>query len=149
MSVKPIPEGYHTMTPYLMVKGAAEVIEFTKNAFGAKEIYRTLHDDGTVRHAEILIGDSHLMLSEVMGGRVPSNVMLYLYVDNVDETYRKAVSAGAKSLREPQNEFYGDRSAGVSDNSGIQWWVATHVEDVSLEEMKKREEEWVKKQKKE
>lgn len=147
MAVKPIPEGYHTITPYLMVKGAAEMIEFTKKVLGAKEIYRSTHENGTVRHAEILVGDSYMMLSEVMEQHPASSVMLYVYVNDVDETYKKALSAGAKSLREPMNEFYGDRSAGVDDGFGIQWWIATHVEDVSPEEMKKREEEWAKKQK--
>jgi PhnB protein len=148
MSVKPIPEGYHSVTPYLMVKGAAEMIEFTKKVFGAKEIHLSLHENGTVRHAEILIGDSYLMLSEAKDDQPPSGIMLYVYVNDVDETYKKAVSAGGKSIREPQNEFYGDRSAGVSDNSGIQWWMAKHVEDVPPEEMKRREEEWAKKNKK-
>lgn len=148
MSVKPIPEGYHSVTPYLMVKGAAEMIEFTKKVFGAKEIYSTMYENGTVRHAEILVGDSYLMLSEATEQHPASSVMLYVYVNNVDETYKKAIDAGAKSIREPLNEFYGDRSAGVSDGSGIQWWIATHVEDVSAEEMKKREEEWAKKNKK-
>ena len=83
-----------------------------------------------------------------MDKQTPSSVMLYVYVNDVDATYKKAIDAGAKSLREPQNEFYGDRSAGVDDGSGIQWWIATHVEDISSEEMKKREEEWAKKQKK-
>ena len=147
MSVKPIPKGYHSVTPYLMIKGAAEMIEFTKKVLGAKEIYRSTHENGTVRHAEILVGDSYLMLSEVMENQTPSSVMLYVYVINVDETYKKALSAGAKSLREPKNEFYGDRSAGVDDGSGVQWWIATHVEDVSPEEMKKREDEWAKKNK--
>jgi PhnB protein len=147
MSVKPIPEGYHTITPYLLIKGSAEFLEFTKKAFGAKEIYKTTHDDGKIRHAELLIGDSHLMLSEAMENSAPTNVMLYLYVENVDDVYKQAINAGGISLREPANEFYGDRSAGLKDNFGIQWWIGTHIEDVSSEEMKKREEEWAKKQK--
>jgi PhnB protein len=147
MAVKPIPEGYHTITPYLMIKGSADFLEFTKKAFGAKEIYKTTYDGGKIRHAELLIGDSHVMLSEAMENQTPSTVMLYLYVENVDDVYKQAINAGGISLREPMNEFYGDRSAGLKDNFGIQWWIGTHIEDVSSEEMKRREEEWAKKQK--
>lgn len=148
MSVKPIPEGYHTITPYLLVKDSPAFLKFTKKAFGAKEIYKTTYDDGKIRHAEVLIGDSHVMLGEAMENYPPSNVMLYLYVENVDDVYKQAINAGGVSIREPQNEFYGDRSGGLKDNFGIQWWIGTHIEDVSPEEMKRREEEWAKKQKK-
>jgi uncharacterized glyoxalase superfamily protein PhnB len=147
MSVKPIPEGYHTITPYLMIKGAAEFIELTMNAFGAKEIYRMSDDNGTVMHAEVQIGDSRFMLSEATDKNPASHIMLYLYVENADNIYKQAVNAGCTSLREPENQFYGDRSGGVKDKFGIEWWISTHVEDVPPEEMQKREEEWKKKRK--
>lgn len=146
MAVKPIPEGYHTITPYLMIKGSADFLEFTKKAFGAKEVFKTTYDDGKIRHADLLIGDSHVMLSEAMENHQPSNVMLYLYVENVDDVYKQAINAGAASLLKPTNEFYGDRTGGLQDKFGIQWWIGTHIEDVSPEEMKRREEEWRKKQ---
>jgi PhnB protein len=146
MSVKPIPEGYHAITPYLSVKNAGEFIEFTKNAFGAKEIYRMPDDKGTIMHAEVQVGDSRFMLSEATDTNPPSQIMLHLYVENADEVFKQAVKSGAASLREPADQFYGDRSGGVKDKFGIQWWISTHIEDVPPEEMKKREEEWKKKQ---
>jgi uncharacterized glyoxalase superfamily protein PhnB len=147
MPVKPIPEGYHTLTPFLVVKGASGFIDFIKKAFDAKEIHRSTSDDGTIWHAEFKIGDSHLMLSEASGDYPATPVMLYMYVEDVDSVYKRALSAGGTSLREPTNEFYGDRSGGVKDEFGNQWWLGTHVEDVSPEEMKRREEEWKKKKK--
>lgn len=145
-NVKPIPEGYHTLTPFLMVKGAARNIEFIKNAFGAKE--RSIHKapDGTIMHAELEIGDSVLMMSEATEKYPPMPSSLYLYVEDVDAVYNKAIRAGGISLREPTDEFYGDRSSGVSDPGGNQWWIATHIEEVSPEEMKRREEEFMKRQ---
>lgn len=147
MSVKPIPEGYHTITPYLMVENASEFIDFTKNAFDAKEVYRMSDDKGKVMHAEVQIGDSRYMLAEATKENPASQIMLHLYVDKVDDTFKKAIRAGASSLREPADQFYGDRSGGVKDKFGIHWWISTHVEDVPPEEFKKREEEWRKKQK--
>lgn len=146
MAVKPIPEGYHTITPYISVKGAAEFIELTKKVFEAKELYRMSYDDGRVMHAEVKIGDSVIMLSESTDKNPPSNILFNLYVENVDDIYKQAVSAGCTSLQEPTLQFYGDKAGGVKDKFGIQWWISTHVEDVSPEEMKKREEEWKKKQ---
>ncbi len=140
MSVKPIPEGYHTVTPFLLVKDVPALIEFMKQAFAANEISRHIGPDGTIMHAEVSIGDSRIMLGEAKGEWQPMPSMLYLYMKDVDSVYKSAVKAGGKSLREPTNEFYGDRSAGVQDASGNQWWIATHVEDVSEEEMKKRQE---------
>ena len=145
-NVKPVPEGYHTLTPFLMVKGAAKNIDFIKNAFGAKEKSIHKRPDGTVMHAELEIGDSLLMISEATEKYPAMPSALYLYVEDVDSVYNKAIEAGGTSLREPTDEFYGDRSCGVKDPAGNQWWIATHVEDVPPEEMKRREEEFMKRQ---
>ena len=145
-NVKPIPEGYHTLTPFLMVKGAAKNIEFIKNAFGAKEHSVHKQPDGTIVHAELQLGDSLLMMSEATEKYSAMPTALYLYVEDVDSVYNKAIQAGGTSLREPTDEFYGDRSSGIKDPAGNQWWIATHIEDVSPEEMKKREEEFRKAQ---
>lgn len=138
MAVKPIPEGYHSVTPYLVITGAARLIEFLKAAFDAKEIERMSMPDGTVAHAEVKIGDSPVMMGEA-GGRYPAMPAgLYLYVTDVDATYRRAVQAGGTSVEEPTDKFYGDRSAGVKDPSGNFWWIGTHKEDVAPEEIKRR-----------
>lgn len=146
MSVKPIPDGYHTLTPYLIVKGAAEAIAFYKRAFGASELLRVLGPGGVLMHAEIKIGDSIIMLADefpqmdalspkTIGG---SPVGLMLYLPNVDEVFQRAIAAGAKELRPLQNQFYGDRSGTVEDPFGHKWTVATHVEDVTPEEIERR-----------
>jgi uncharacterized glyoxalase superfamily protein PhnB len=145
-SVKPIPDGYHTLTPFIMVVGGTKSLEFLKSAFDTKEISIHKNQDGTIMHAELQIGDSRLMLAEATEKYPAMPTMIYVYVEDVDAVYKKAIAAGATSLREPTDEFYGDRSCGVKDASGNQWWIATHVEDVSPEEMKKREEEFMKKQ---
>jgi PhnB protein len=138
MPVKPIPDGYHTVTPYLTVKNVAAEIEYLEKAFGAQETHRMTMPDGTVMHAEVQIGDSRVMLGEARGDWQPMPAMLYLYVEDTDATYQRAMAVGGKSLREPTNEFYGDRSAGVQDAAGIMWWIATHVEDVPAEELTRR-----------
>jgi PhnB protein len=138
MAVRPIPEGYHTVTPYLVVPGVPELIEFLKQAFDARETGRFAGPDGTIMHAEVRIGDSPVMMGEPAGGVQPIPAMLHLYVEDVDAAYRRALAAGATSVREPADQFYGDRSAGVKDCFGNQWWMATHVEDVSPEEMERR-----------
>lgn len=138
MAVKPIPDGYHSVTPYLTVHGADKLIEFLKQAFGAEERERFLRPDGAIMHAEVKVGDSILMLAEANEQWQPRPVMLYLYVPDTDATYRRAIEAGGSSLMEPANQFYGDRNAGVTDPSGNSWWIATHVEDVSQEEMERR-----------
>jgi uncharacterized glyoxalase superfamily protein PhnB len=146
MSVKPIPDGYNTATPYLVVEGASKLIDFLKQAFMATEIYRMTRPDGKVGHAEVKIGDSVIMLGD-MGGKwksMPSSI--YLYVPNIDATYRQAVEAGAISLMEPADQFYGDRSAGVRDPFGNHWFIATHIEDVSAEELTRREQAFLKKE---
>ena len=140
MAVKPIPDGYHTITPYLTVQGAAKLIDFLKQAFDAQEIERMLQPDGTIRHAEVRIGDSVVMMTDSQGERKPMPSGIYLYVTDTDAVYKRAFQAGAVSMMELADQFYGDRSAGVQDPCGNQWWIATHKEDVPLEELKKRAE---------
>jgi PhnB protein len=143
---KPIPDGYRTATPYLIVKGAAEAIEFYKRAFGATEMLRMADPQGKVGHAEIKIGDSVIMLADehpAMGYRSPrslggSSVSILLYLEDVDGVFERAVKAGAKAQRPVMNQFYGDRSGTLEDPFGHVWTVATHVEDVPPEEMKRR-----------
>jgi PhnB protein len=141
MAVKPIPEGYHSVTPYLAVEGADKLIDFVRNAFDAVDVHECMkRPDGTIQHAEVRIGDSIVMLGEANGQWKPRPSTLYLYVPDADATYRRALQAGATSLMEPATQFYGDRSAGIQDPTGNFWWIATHVEDVSPEEMKRRAE---------
>jgi PhnB protein len=148
MAAKPIPDGYHTATPYLIVNGTAEAIEFYKRAFGATELLRITDPQGRIGHAEIRIGDSVIMLADEhpdMGYRGPrsmggSSVSILLYVDDVDTIFGRAVSAGATVQRPIANQFYGDRSGKVEDPFGHVWSIATHVEDVPPEEMRRRAE---------
>ena len=138
MAVTPIPEGYHTVTPYLTVQGTAKLIDFLKQAFEAVETERLPRPDGAIGHAEVRIGDSVVMMADSGGERKPMSSAIYLYVGDVDSVYQRALQAGATSMMEPANQFYGDRSAGVQDPCGNQWWIATHIEDVSPEELAKR-----------
>jgi uncharacterized glyoxalase superfamily protein PhnB len=138
MPVKPIPDGYHVVTPYLVVEGAAKLIDFMKQAFGAEERFRMDQPGGKVGHAELQLGDSVIMVGDAGEQNPPMPGMIHLYVEDVDSAYQRAVRAGGISQREPANQFYGDRSAGVKDAFGNQWWLATHVEDISPEEMEKR-----------
>ena len=140
MTVKAIPAGYHTVTPYLLSKDAAAVLDFAKRAFGATEVEKHEDGDGKVQHAAIRIGDSMVMIGQANDKFKAMPAMLHLYVPDVDAVYQRAIHAGGNSVREPTNEFYGDRSAGVEDSTGNQWWIATHVEDVSPEEMQRRME---------
>lgn len=144
--VKAIPEGYHSVTPYLIIKNAANAIEFYKKAFEAKELFAMKTPEGKIKHAEIQIGNSRLMMADeypemnVFGpdasGRAP--VMIHLYVEDVDAIFKKAVDAGATVIRPLANQFYGDRSAFLKDPYGHSWGIATHVEDVSNEEIIER-----------
>ncbi len=144
--VKPIPDGYHSVTPYLIFDGAARAIEFYKQAFAAAEVFRMEGPDGRVGHAEIKIGNSHVMLADEhpeIGARSPrsiggSPISLMLYVEDVDAVVSQAVEAGAKLTRPVADQFYGDRTGGVEDPFGYAWYVATHVEDVPPEELQKR-----------
>lgn len=144
--VKPIPDGYQTVTPYLIVKEAGKAIEFYKKAFNATELMRMGGPGGKVMHAEIRIGNSPIMLADEfpeMGAVGPqslggTSVSLLLYVENVDALTKQAIETGASVLRPVQNQFYGDRSATILDPFGHKWTIATHVEDVSMEEMQRR-----------
>ena len=146
MSVKPTPDGYHAVTPYIIVKGAAQAIDFYKAAFGATEIMRFPGPGGTVCHAEIKIGDSRIMLGDEnpQWGAVGPQTLggtpfgLCIYVPNVDERFAQAIAAGATAERPVKDQFYGDRSGTLVDPFGHKWTIATHVEDVSLEEMQRR-----------
>ena len=148
MPVSPIPEGYHSVTPYLILKNAAAAIEFYKKALGAVELYRMEAPGGKIGHAEIRIGDSPVMLADEypdMGYKGPeslggTSVSLMVYVADVDKVYPQAIAAGGKELRPLQNQFYGDRSGTLSDPFGHVWTISSHVEDVSEEEMAKRAE---------
>ena len=130
-TVKPIPDGYRTVTPYLVVRDVPRLIDFLEQAFGATELMRSLRPDGSVMHAEVAIGDSRVMMGEVSGSMPPMPGCVHLYVVDTDALYHLALQAGATSMREPTNQFYGDRMAGVQDPVGNQWWIATRVENVS------------------
>jgi uncharacterized glyoxalase superfamily protein PhnB len=142
---KPIPERYHTVTPFLCVQGAAKLIEFVKQVFDATVIERMDNTDGTVKHAEVKIGDSMMMIAESSEQWDPKPGAFYLYVSDADAIYKCALQAGATSLMEPQDTFYGNRESGVKDHFGNLWWIATHKEEVSPEEMQKRFEALAKK----
>lgn len=141
MTVKPIPAGYHAVTPYLTVDGAERLLDFVKKAFGADETVRMPGPDGRIGHAEVRIGDSVVMLADAWEEAPAIQSTLHLYVEDADATYRRAVEAGGESLREPEDQFYGDRMGGVLDPVGNTWWISTHVEDVSEDEMRRRAQE--------
>jgi PhnB protein len=140
MEVKPIPEGYRTITPYLTVKGAKTLIKFLEKAFDAKNMRQSLRPDGSVANAEVLIGDSMIMIADGTENWQPTQTSIYMYVENCDEVYRKALETGGESLLEPQNMYYGDRNAGIKDLCGNSWWIGTHIEDVADEEIQNRAE---------
>lgn len=133
----PVPQGYSTVTPYLCVTDAPKLIEFLKQAFDAQLLFKMDGPGGRIMHAEMTIGDSRIMLAQPEPGK-ETNAMIHLYMPEVDAVYKRALAAGATSVREPADQFYGDRSAGVRDQFGNQWYIATHVEDVSQEEMERR-----------
>ncbi len=141
---KPIPTGYHTVTPVLTVHGAAKLIDFLKQAFDAKETFRLPGPDGAVIHAEVKIGDSMIMLGEATDQWKPMPATVALYVEDADAWYQRALRTGATSVREPSDQFYGDRSAGVKDFAGNHWWIHTRIEDVPPDEIRKRAEVWMK-----
>jgi PhnB protein len=138
MGVQPIPEGSHSVTPYLVVERAGNLIDFLKKAFDAKEIHHMTQPDGTIMHAEVRIGDSLVMLGDACGEHKPMPCYLHLYVPDVDAVYQRALQAGAVSVREPADQFYGDRSAGVRDPAGNFWGIGTHKEDVAPDEIARR-----------
>ncbi|MGH8576603.1 MAG: VOC family protein [Gammaproteobacteria bacterium] len=146
MTVKPIPDGYHSVTPYLSIKGAAEAIEFYKRAFSATELFRLVAPSGEIGHAEIKIGNSAIMLADPcetgpfrspqsLGG---SSIGLHVYVEDVDAVFAQAVDAGVKMVKPVQDQFYGDRTGTLEDPFGHVWFLATHKEDLTPEEIKKR-----------
>lgn len=141
MPVKAVPDGYHTITPYLIVRGAAKTIDFAQKAFGAELVHEPMKTpDGRIMHAEMKIGDSRVMLSDANDQHPPMTSMLHVYVPNVDAVYQRALKAGGASTMEPTDMFYGDRGASVKDPAGISWYIATHTEDVPMPELKKRAE---------
>ncbi len=148
-AVRAIPEGYHSITPSITCKGAAKAIDFYKDVFHAKELSRMTMPGNMIGHADLMIGDSHLMLNDEFPGMAAapspnslSSVNLFVYTKNVDELFDRAVKAGCKVEMPLANQFWGDRYGKVRDPFGHQWGLAQHVEDVSQEEMKKRSEEW-------
>jgi PhnB protein len=137
MAVKPIPDGYHAVTPYLVVRDVNKQLEFFEKALGAKVLFKMDGPNGPT-HAEVQIRDSRVMVGMAHERTQPSAAMFYLYVDDCDAAYKKAVDNGAESVAEPETKFYGDRSGAVKDASGNEWWFSTHVEDVSEEQLKER-----------
>jgi PhnB protein len=146
MAVKPIPDGYHSITPYLVVEGAAKLIDFLKQAFDSQETLRMPRPDGGIAHAEVRIGDSALMLADAGRENGPRLGSIVLYVNDVDSVYKRAVAAGAASLAEPADQFYGDRMARLQDPAGNLWMIATHKEDVPPQELGRRFEAMMKEQ---
>jgi PhnB protein len=138
MAVKPQPDGYHAVTPYLVVPDAARLIEFLVTAFGARETERLEAPNNRIAHAEVRIGDSVVMLGEARDGHKARPCMLYLYVPDADATWERAVAAGASAGEAPQDQFYGDRSGSVMDPGGNEWWIATRIEDVPPDELRRR-----------
>ena len=140
---KPIPEGYHSVQPYLYLKNASDAIAFYAKAFGATERMRMPDNNGRIMHAEISLGDSCIMMAdenEAIGAYSPQHyggapMSLMIYVEDCDVIYQRAMAAGATSLREPADQFYGDRTAGIADPFGFHWYIGTHIKDVSMEEM--------------
>jgi len=139
MSTSPIPEGFHTVTPYLLVRGVPALLDFLAKAFDAEQTECTQLEDGTIMHAQVKIGSSMVMMGESPGDQWPPMPgFLYVYVPDADAVHAQALAAGGTSVQEPRDEFYGDRTSGVKDPCGNLWWIATHVEDVSPEEIAKR-----------
>jgi PhnB protein len=153
MAIKAIPEGYQAVTPYLVISGAARAIDFYKRVLGATELMRMPTPDGRIGHAEIKIGNSPIMLADEspeMGYRSPktiggTGVSLMVYLERVDDVFKQAIAAGAKEVQPVKNQFYGDRSGTFEDPFGHVWTVATHVEDIPPDEMRRRAEEYMKK----
>jgi PhnB protein len=140
MTVSAIPDGFHAVTPYLVVEEAQDLIRFLKQAFNAVEEHRSTDQEGKVLHAQLKLGDSIVMLSDAHKDFGPMPGMLYLYVEDVDVVYHRALQAGGTSLQEPTDQFYGDRSGGVRDMCGNQWWIATRKEIVPPDELMRRQQ---------
>ncbi|MGD2108629.1 MAG: VOC family protein [Phycisphaerae bacterium] len=140
MAIKHIPDGLHTATPYLLVSGVPKLIDFMKRAFGAEVTEYLAAPDGVVMHAQVKIGDSTITMGDPRRACEPMSASFYLYVPDTDAAYHRAIQAGATSVKEPADQYYGDRNAGVKDPLGNTWWVATHIEDVTPDELRKRAE---------
>jgi PhnB protein len=138
MPVHHVPKGYPTVCPYLVVPDPSQVIDFMQRVLDGQVIERMEGPDGRIQHAEVRLGDSVVMMGAASEEHPVQTAMLHIYVPDVDATYARALKAGATSMREPEDQFYGDRSGGVKDAVGNSWWFATHVEDVSPEELKRR-----------
>jgi PhnB protein len=136
--VRTVPEGYHTVNPFLIVEGASKLIQFLNQTFDAKVEESVEGPDGRIAHAELTVGDSIIMMADATPKYGATAVHLYVYLENVDLTFKRALEAGASSVQEPADQFYGDRTAGVKDPAGNYWWIAQHVEDVSPEELERR-----------
>lgn len=145
MPVSPVPPGFQTVTPYLVVDGAKKLIEFLKKGLNAKEDHRTERPDGGIMHAQLQLGTSKVMIADQMPGFPARPTALYLYVPECDKLYKQALAAGGTSIMEPADQFYGDRHGGVTDPCGNQWWIATHIEDVAEEELARRAQDAMKK----
>jgi PhnB protein len=138
MKHNPVPDGYHSITPYLKLPNAGRLVEFLKKAFDGIETGRLTKPDGAVLHAEVRVGDSLVMVHESPDHRKPKPSTLYLYVGDVDATYKRAIEAGGLSVTEPTNMYYGDRVACVRDVSENDWWIAARLEDAPLAEIQQR-----------
>lgn len=139
--VKPIPEGFQTVTVYLLVEDTRALIDFAKNAFNAAEIFCLNDENGIPGHAELKIGTSIVMVGRARNQWKPLPCLVHLYVENADAVYEQALAAGGKPVQKVEDQFYGDRSGGVLDPCGNYWWIATHIEDVPVDELKRRGEE--------
>lgn len=144
-----IPDGFNTITPYLIVDGADDLIKFITNGLGGEQKFVMRDNDNRITHASLKIGNSMIMLGDTMRGMGPQIAMLYLYVKDADAVYKKALDAGAENVREPRDEFYGDRSAAVKDRWGNTWWLATQKEEIDEPELKRRAQEMYKKERQE
>jgi len=142
MPVKPIPDGFHAVTPYLIIKGVPKLIEFLEQAFDAATEMTTRRPDGSIAHATLRIGGSPIMMGEAAEEWPAMPASIYLYVPDADKAFRRALLAGATTVMEPSDQFYGDRNGGVRDFAGNMWWISTHIEDVSPEEIQRRAAEF-------
>ncbi|MEO8066860.1 MAG: VOC family protein [Flavobacteriales bacterium] len=139
--ITPIPKGYHCLSPFLVLKDIAGFLDFLRNALDVQVVRTVAEKDGSVTYAEVRLGDSHLLMREPMGQHEPMPASLYFYVPQCDAVYKHVLAAGATSISEPTDRFYGDRNAGVRDKWGNIWWFATHIEDVNQAELERRNQE--------
>ena len=135
MTLKPVPDGFHTVTPYLTVTDASALLDFVTRAFNATAHHVLRGPDGAIAHSDVVIGDSHVMMGQAGAQWTPMPAQIYLYVPDCDAMFKQAVAAGGTTVQEPQTQFYGDRHGCVKDQNGNLWWIATHVEDVPEEEV--------------